>query len=92
MSGTERDDERTTPPDAATLRAALDERDVAFAMDRLARLLRAGGAGISEAGISLESAPPAPAAKPKRATRPNPSRLAKWEAAWQAEQDAEAGS
>ena len=34
--------------------------------------------------------PPAP--QMKRTRRPSPSRLAKWEAAWQAERDAEAES
>jgi hypothetical protein len=45
----------------------------------------------SPAEPSAPSKPPAATSKP-RARKPSPSRLAKWEAAWQAEQDAEAES
>jgi hypothetical protein len=38
---------------------------------------------------TVESAQAAPLPKPKRTRRPSPSKLAKWEAAWQAEQAAE---
>jgi hypothetical protein len=80
------DDGQGAPTDVAAMRAALDERDVAFGMDRLAWLLRAGAGALARDGISVEPETPAPALKPKRPRRPSPSRLAKWEAAWQAEQ------
>lgn len=66
--------------------AALDQAyDFIADIGRRARAKREAAAPI-EPATSVEPSPPAP--KPKRTRRPSPSKLAKWEAAWQAEQAA----
>ena len=84
-------------------RSALAQVMARLATSYVRRYQDAGGTVEDlKAGLSLEdlrarpaaphvgeAEPPAPKTK-RRQPRPSPSRLAKWEAAWQAEQDAEA--